>query len=504
MAFGFLVLEAEKLTVMNKQRRSRYEPQDDKAFLPPEGGQHVSTSGDVTERYALQKKAYRLNPALEISPLDLGHRTPMYQLLLGERRYQINEPMLKVLEFLRTPRLFAQIEEKIRDENLHLPSGKPLADLVEDYLLKNRIIIRQGEEGHFSPPEGEKRKKDSQGFLTLRIPLFSPETLQPITDRLKWMYSQSLAVPCVLFSVAVHTAFFLIYGLPSRTAVASLSAGRWTAFVALAYLGVLIHELGHASACRRFGVRHGDIGIGFYIIYPVFYTNVTNCWSLSRWQRATVDIGGIFFQMIFSSLCCMAWVWSHSDILAFAILSNVATVVVNLNPFLRFDGYWLLTDLLGLSSIRRSSYNCWRYLWHKALRRDRPESSLDIFDVKPFSQAVVFVYSWISAGFFLFFFEKLARIVIPYLIHTISADLALLVGYAVHHDLSLLSARTLSQMIFLLATCYSLLRMGFNFVKRGIEFGVKVRRKSRQPLRATLNHHSSGDKNHVFESRTIA
>jgi putative peptide zinc metalloprotease protein len=491
------------MAAMNNQSSSQYAIQDGKPFIPPAASWHVSHSGGLPESFALQKKVYRLNPIVEISPLDMGHRSPMYQLLLGERRYQINEAMLKVLEFLRTPRLFTQIEKQIRDENLHLPSGKHLADLVEDYLLKNGIIMLQGETGQFSSPE-EKRKKNSEGFLTLRIPLFSPERLQLVTDWLKWMYSRSIAVPCALFSVALHTIFFLMYGLPSRTAVASLSAGRWTAFVALAYLGVLIHELGHASACRRFGVRHGDIGIGLYIIYPVFYTNVTSCWSLSRWQRATVDIGGMFFQMTFSSLCCLAWFWSHSDILAFAILSNVATVVVNLNPFLRFDGYWLLTDLLGLSSIRRSSYNCWRYLWHKALRKDRPESSLDIFDVKPFSQAVVFVYSWISAGFFLVFFEKLARIVIPYLIHTISADLALLVGYAAHHDLSLFSARILSQMIFLLATCYSLLRMGFNFVKRGIEFGVKARRKSRQPLPATLNHHSPGDKNHVFEPRTIA
>jgi putative peptide zinc metalloprotease protein len=339
----------------------------------------------------------------------------------------------------------------------------------------------------------------------LRIPLFSPEKLQPVTDSLKWMYSWSVAGPCAIFSVAIHVAFFMAYGLPSRTAVTSLSAGRWTMFVALAYLGVLIHELGHASACRRFGVRHGDIGIGFYIIYPVFYTNVTNCWSLSRWQRSIVDIGGIFFQATFSSFCCLTWFWSHSDIIAFAILSNVATVIVNLNPFLRFDGYWLLTDLLGLSSIRRSAYNCWRYLWYRISGKDRPESSLDIFDVTLFSQIVVFVYSWISAAFLLYFVEKLARVVVPYLIHTISADLALLAGFAAHHDLSLLSARLLSQLIFLLATCYSLLRMGFNFLKKGFEFGAKVRkRKSQQPLMEAPIDHLPGGKNHVVEPRTIA
>ena len=472
---------------------SRNNPENKEALKPQDSG------CGMTE----DRKAYVLNRTIEISPLDMANRARMYQLLLGEQRYQINDAMLKVLEFLRSPRSFSEIEQNIHQANLRLPSGKQLEELVEDYLLKNRIIVLEGEDCNSQPGKGEKRQKN-RGFLTVRIPLFSPETLQPVTDRLTWMYSWLPATLCVVLALASHAAFFMSYGLPSGTAVASLSAGHWIIFIALAYLGVFIHELGHASACRRFNVKHGDIGIGLYIVYPVFYTNVTNCWQLSRWQRATVDIGGIFFQMTFSSLCCLAWFWWRIDFLAFAILSNVATVVVNLNPFLRFDGYWLLTDLLGLSSIHRSAYNCWRYLWYKLLRKERPESSLDILDVRPFSQIIVFLYSAVSGAFLLYFFERLARIVVPYLIHTISEDAVLLADYAARHDLSLLSARLLLRFILLLATCYSLLRMGFNFLRQGVELYVRARqRKLRQRRRTALQNYSPGGNSHVVEPRTI-
>jgi putative peptide zinc metalloprotease protein len=463
---------------------------------------------DVSGRWSTAQaraKTYLLNTAVDILLLDMGNRARMYQLLVGEQRYQINDAMLKVLEFLRSPRSLSEIEEKIRKENLRLPSGKQLEELVEDYLLHKKIIVLEGENRNPQLGATGKQEKAARGFLTVRIPLFSPELLQPITDRLKWMYAWLPAIVCGVSAAAIHAIFFTNYGLLSKSAIATLSAERWIIFTALAYLGVFVHELGHASACRRFNVRHGDIGIGFYIIYPVFYTNVTNCWQLSRWQRAAVGIGGIYFQMAFSSLCCLAWFWWRIDILAFAVFSNVATVIVNLNPFLRFDGYWLLTDLLGVSSLHRSALNCWRYLWNKLLGRERPESSLDIYDVRLSSQIVMFIYSWFSGAFLLYFFERLVRIVAPYLFHTIAADFVLLAGHAARHELGLQSVRLLFQLILLLATCYSLLRMVFNFLKQGVEFYAKARKRKFRPQRQeALENYPAGGNNHVVEPRTIA
>jgi len=115
---------------------------------------------DVSGRWSTAQaraKTYLLNTAVDILLLDMGNRARMYQLLVGEQRYQINDAMLKVLEFLRSPRSLSEIEEKIRKENLRLPSGKQLEELVEDYLLHKKILVLEGE--NRNPPVGATVKK---------------------------------------------------------------------------------------------------------------------------------------------------------------------------------------------------------------------------------------------------------------------------------------------------------------------------------------------------------
>jgi putative peptide zinc metalloprotease protein len=385
--------------------------------------------------------------------------------------------MLTLLEFLRLPRTLSEIKAKVHDENLRPPSGKPLQELIEDHLLKNNLIGLEGEDCDSNADRRQKPAAKRRDSLLFRAPLFSPEAVLPITNRLQCMFSWPVAAMFMFLAIIAHAAFFRNYGLPSRTAVASLSGSQWIVFAILAYSGILIHELGHASACRHFGIRHGDIGIGLYIVYPVFYTNVTNCWSLSRWQRAVIDVGGIYFQIIFSSVCCLGWLFLHNDIIAFAILSNVVTVLVNLNPFLRFDGYWLLTDLLGVSSIHRSAYHCWRYVWHRIRREKCPDGLPGFLDVKLSSQIIVFFYSWLSAAFLLYFLKELVRAIVPHLLHTIYTDTLLMAQDVVRHDLGILSLRRSFQLVILLVTCYSLLRMGFNLWKQAIDIYVRIRER---------------------------
>ena len=56
------------------------------------------------------------------------------------------------------------------------------------------------------------------------------------------------------------------------------------------------HELGHASACKYFGIQHGGIGFGLYLNFPVLYTDVTEVWKLKRGQRCVVNLAGVYFQ----------------------------------------------------------------------------------------------------------------------------------------------------------------------------------------------------------------
>lgn len=66
----------------------------------------------------------------------------------------------------------------------------------------------------------------------------------------------------------------------------------------LLLLSSFVHEIGHASACRHFGVKHGGIGFGLYLTFPVFYTDVSEIWKLKRTERIVVNMAGVYFQLI--------------------------------------------------------------------------------------------------------------------------------------------------------------------------------------------------------------
>jgi hypothetical protein len=120
-------------------------------------------------------------------------------------------------------------------------------------------------------------------------------------------------------------------------------------------LSVLIHEMGHASAVARFGGRPGSIGIGLYILLPVFYADVSQIWTFTRHQRAVVDLGGIFFQQICFIPFATAAVIMHSPSFRATCISIDLMTIIAANPAFRFDGYWLLVDWLGMPHLHKEA-----------------------------------------------------------------------------------------------------------------------------------------------------
>ena len=101
------------------------------------------------------------------------------------------------------------------------------------------------------------------------------------------------------------------------------------------------HELGHASACKYFGIQHGGIGFGLYLNFPVLYTDVTEVWKLKRGQRCVVNLAGVYFQSYWLILLLVAFFVTGNDMLRYLILIMNLGFAMTLNPFFKFDGYWL-------------------------------------------------------------------------------------------------------------------------------------------------------------------
>ena len=129
------------------------------------------------------------------------------------------------------------------------------------------------------------------------------------------------------------------------------------------------HELGHASACKFFGVRHGGIGFGLYLNFPVLYTDVTEVWKLRRGQRCVVNLAGVYFQSYWLILLLSVFFLTGNDIVRYLILIMNLGFVMTLNPFFKFDGYWIASDLLGVPNLRQRSLELFSYAWNKLRKR---------------------------------------------------------------------------------------------------------------------------------------
>lgn len=126
----------------------------------------------------------------------------------------------------------------------------------------------------------------------------------------------------------------------------------------------LIHELGHAFTCRRFGGEVHELGIMFLVFVPAPYVDASSAWALpSKWQRILVGAGGMIFELFVAAILAFVWLntyhGSYPLVAQFAynamLIASVSTVIFNANPLLRYDGYYILSDLLEIPNLSQKS-----------------------------------------------------------------------------------------------------------------------------------------------------
>jgi hypothetical protein len=192
----------------------------------------------------------------------------------------------------------------------------------------------------------ETAKRDSA--IKFQKKILSEVMLDPIVKKLKWMYAPKTSLilgSCALLGIIFY--FLALY----NTVTSKLTSTDSLIAVALFLSGVLFHELGHITACVKYGIPHGGIGFGFYWGFPVFYADVRATWRLSPKKRAIVAAGGIYFQSVFLACLLLAYSVTNSAVYAAASLATIYNILSTLNPILKYDGYWILSDLLCLENL---------------------------------------------------------------------------------------------------------------------------------------------------------
>ncbi|HJR45143.1 MAG TPA: M50 family metallopeptidase [Actinomycetota bacterium] len=159
-------------------------------------------------------------------------------------------------------------------------------------------------------------------------------------------------VAVVTLAFLVLTAWLLVdHGLAPAVRQALYEPGLLLLVLALTTVSAGFHELGHAAACTYGGGKPGAMGMGLYLVWPAFYTDVTDAYRLDRRARLRVDLGGIYFNAIFALVAFGLWAATGWEALLAVIPLQVLQMLRQLIPLVRLDGYHILADLTGVPDL---------------------------------------------------------------------------------------------------------------------------------------------------------
>lgn len=198
--------------------------------------------------------------------------------------------------------------------------------------------------------------------MAVRVKLFDPTAiLRQLTRCADLLFSRAFVSLWILFGCVI--GFLVVTELLQRPLglLGDLRALTTTRAIGLvvAYICVKsLHELGHALACRKWRAECHEIGLLFLVFTPILYCDVSDSWTLpSRWRRACVAAAGIYVELILATLAGAVWLLTpHFSFLSMmaanvVIICSLNTIVVNANPLLRYDGYYVLSDLWGVPNL---------------------------------------------------------------------------------------------------------------------------------------------------------
>ena len=302
----------------------------------------------------------------------------------GGQYYEASQPIVELVEELQRH----ETEEEAIVAYAEKKAGKYTTEQV-------RLIIDKFITPLFVP----KEKKHS--FLYEKE-LFSAAAIDKFSDAFRFLFNRWYMLAVLLVAVALDAWFFF------HTPDLLLFNNKVNVYLVVGLLAFMLgssffHELGHASACKYFGVRHGGIGFGLYLNFPVLYTDVTEVWKLDRKQRCVVNLAGVYFQSYWLIILLLAFFLTGNDIVRYLILIMNLGFVMTLNPFFKFDGYWIASDLLGVPNLRQRSLELLGYVWKKM--RKIPEGKRPyLLQIRPLERFGLLVYSVVVNFFMGFYF----------------------------------------------------------------------------------------------------
>jgi hypothetical protein len=257
---------------------------------------------------------------------------------------QMTEVLYRLAEQIDGSTRIDGIAAALTNETEWLVSADDVRALIRSQLIPLNLI--KGCEA--SGASQTRPDKPSPLDVNLRFAALSERQIKPVADVLKHLCALPVVATMLATAGAAHWWLYRMHGISRAFNDMVYTPGGLLLVLALVLLAAVFHEFGHASALRRNGGTATAMGFGFYLMYPAFYTDVSDGYRLGRWARAWTDLGGIYFHLIFTVALLAVFRITGRELLLFAIVLIDLDVLRQFIPIVRLDGYWLCADLIGI------------------------------------------------------------------------------------------------------------------------------------------------------------
>ena len=315
---------------------------------------------------------FHLRPDLDFAEYEIG----------GAQQLVVKDP-LKIeyyffhslermaIRILRTPHSIAQLKSKIDEK---IAPGKIELDEAQFFvarLMRDNLVAGSAVASNVAKPKKAYTPLSSRiaSLLAVRFRGINPQSLLDVLHPYsKWLFTPLSFVLASTFFLFALLAMVLNFRVVAENEYLWSAASQPSILIPLLLSTLVIktlHELGHAIACRSINRRCHEIGVMLLAFMPCLYCNVSDVWmEPNRWRRIMVSSAGIFVEMLIAAACVPLFLYCRPGplqvfLFSLILISSVNTLFVNGNPLLKYDGYYIASDLFQLPNMYAAARTSW-------------------------------------------------------------------------------------------------------------------------------------------------
>lgn len=259
-----------------------------------------------------------------------------------QKQFKINRNTKELIEAIDNTKSIDEIVTFLNSKSQHNP-----------YAEKDQVLTQIEELKSLGILDSNKFIAKKKKYIWLSFTLIPQNIVDKISSFFTFLFFRKIFF--IFFICIAFLAILFSLKLTKSDLINFITLKNILLYIPLGYLSKFLHEFGHASAIRNYGLKPGTIGFGFYLLSPVFFADVTMCWRLKPTKRIIVNIAGMYFQILLSVILAIIYFLTFNKWFLITSMLNSISIIPNINPFIRYDGYWILSDLLGLPNLKDKS-----------------------------------------------------------------------------------------------------------------------------------------------------